>query len=144
MTVSKRDTRPTLTLKGDDFTPEFRSLLNKAAKKAGKTQAEFAAEALAAAARRVLTGTPEDNPTDNPAPPPAVLAQIEDTQKRLEATDAKLETATKAMADVADQVRTLAEAQAEQARALAQEKAEREKASTEAQRGLWSRVFRGR
>lgn len=123
MTASKRDTRPTLTLKGDDFTPEFRSLLNKAAKKAGKTQAEFAAEALAAAARRVLTGTPEDNPADNPAPPPAVLAQIEDTQKRLEATDAKLEATTKTISDLADQVRALTEAQ---------------------RRGLWSRLFGGR
>ena len=26
----RRDKRPTLTLKGDEFTPEFRSLLNKA------------------------------------------------------------------------------------------------------------------
>ena len=117
------DTRPTLTLKGDGFTPEFRSLLNKAAKKAGKTQAEFAAEALAAAARRVLTGTPEDNPTDNPAPPPAVLAQIEDAQKRIEAHDAKLDAATKTIADLADQVRALTEAQ---------------------RRGLWSRLFGGR
>lgn len=122
MTAAKRDTRPTLTLKGDDFTPEFRTLLNKAAKKAGKTQAEFAAEALSAAARRVLTGTPEDNPADNPAPPPAVLAQIEDTQKRLEATDAKLEATTKTIADLADQLRALTEAQ---------------------RRGLWSRLFRG-
>ena len=113
MTTPKRDARPTLTLKGDGFTPEFRSLLNKAAKKAGKTQAEFAAEALAAAARRVLSGTPEDNPTDNPAPPPAVLSQIEDTQKRQAETDAKL-------AELADQVRALTEMQ---------------------RRGLWSRLF---
>lgn len=123
MTTPKRDARPTLTLKGDGFTPEFRSLLNKAAKKVGKTQAEFAAEALAAAARRVLTGTPDDNPTDNPAPPPAVLAQIEDTQKRIEATDAKLDAATKTITDLADQVRALTEAQ---------------------RRGLWSRLFGGR
>lgn len=119
----KRDARPTLTLKGDAFTPEFRTLLNKAAKKAGKTQAEFAAEVLAAAARRVLTGTPEDNPTDNPAPPPAVLAQIEDTQKRIEATDAKLDAATKTITDLADQVRALTEAQ---------------------RKGLWARLFGGR
>lgn len=116
MTGTKRDTRPTLTLKGDDFTPEFRSLLNKAAKKAGKTQAEFAAEALAAAARRVLSGNPDHNPTDNPAPAPAVLAQIEDTQKRQAETDAKL-------AQLADQVRALTEMQ---------------------RRGLWSRLFAGR
>lgn len=116
MTTPKRDARPTLTLKGDGFTPEFRSLLNKAAKKAGKTQAEFAAEALAAAARRVLSGTPDDNPTDNPAPPPAVLSQIEDTQKRQAETDAKL-------AELADQVRALTEMQ---------------------RRGLWARLFGGR
>lgn len=114
--AQRRDARPTLTLKGDDFTPEFRSLLNKAAKKAGKTQAEFAAEALAAAARRVLSGNPDHNPTDNPAPAPAVLAQIEDTQKRQAETDAKL-------AALADQVRALTEMQ---------------------RRGLWSRLFGGR
>lgn len=120
-TAPKRDRRPTLTLKGDEFSPEFRALLNKAAKKAGKTQAEFAAEALAAAARRVLSGNPEDTPDGNPsAPPPAVLAQIEDTQKRIEATDAKLDKATETIAALADQVRALTEAQ---------------------RRGLWARLF---
>lgn len=104
MADTKRDRRPTLTLKGDSFTPEFRSLLNKAAKKAGKTQAEFAAEALAAAARRVLGGNPTDTPQGNPAPPPAVLAQIEDTQKRQQETEAKLDA-------LADQVKRLTEAQ---------------------------------
>jgi hypothetical protein len=92
------DRRPTLTLKGDEFDPEFRSLLNKAAKKAGKTQAAFAAEALAAAARRVLTGTPEDNPSDTPAPPPpAVIERIEETDRKI--------------ADLAAQVRALTELQ---------------------------------
>lgn len=111
-TPPRRDKRPTLTLKGDEFTPEFRSLLNKAAKKAGKTQAEFAAEALATAARRILSGNPDDTPEGTPsAPPPAVLAQIEDTQKRIEATDAKLDAATKVISDLADQVRALTEAQ---------------------------------
>lgn len=110
-TPPRRDKRPTLTLKGDEFTPEFRSLLNKAAKKAGKTQAEFAAEALAAAARRILTGTPEEPESTPSAPPPAVLAQIEDTQKRIEATDAKLDKATETIAALADQVRALTEAQ---------------------------------
>lgn len=106
------DRRPTLTLKGDEFTPEFRSLLNKAAKKAGKTQAAFAAEALASAARRILFGNPDDTPEGTPsAPPPAVLAQIEDTQKRIEATDAKLDAATQTIAALADQVRALTEAQ---------------------------------
>ena len=42
MTVAKRpDRRPTLTLKGDEFTPEFRSLLNKAAKKLNKTPVSY-------------------------------------------------------------------------------------------------------
>lgn len=101
MTAAKRpDRRPTLTLKGDEFTPEFRSLLNKAAKKAGKTQAEFAAEALAAAARKTLAGTPDDTPPGNPTPaiiPPEIL-------ERQEATDRKL-------AELADQVRALTELQ---------------------------------
>lgn len=112
MAIRPTDRRPTLTLKGDEFSPEFRSLLNKAARKAGKTQAAFAAEVLAAASRRVLTGTPDDTPDGNPsAPPPAVLAQIEDTQKRIEATDAKLDAATKTIEALADQVRALTEAQ---------------------------------
>lgn len=114
---ARRDKRPTLTLKGDEFTPEFRSLLNKAAKKAGKTQAEFAAETLAAAARRVLTGTPEDNPTDNPAPPPAVIQHLEERQA---AADAKLDEAARAIAALADQVQALTAAQ---------------------RRGLWARLF---
>ena len=101
MTAAKRaDRRPTLTLKGDEFTPEFRSLLNKAAKKAGKTQAEFAAEALAAAARKTLAGTPDDTPPGNPLPvtiPPEIL-------ERQDATDKKL-------AELADQVRALTEFQ---------------------------------
>lgn len=101
MTVAKRpDRRPTLTLKGDEFTPEFRSLLNKAAKKLNKTQAEFAAEALAAAARKTLAGAPDDTPPGNPLPvtiPPEIL-------ERQEATDRKL-------AELADQVRALSELQ---------------------------------
>ena len=104
----RRDKRPTLTLKGDEFTPEFRSLLNKAAKKVGKTQAEFAAEALAAAARRVLSGTPEDNPPGNPAPPPAVIQNLEERQAE---TETKLKEATEAITSLADQVRALTEAQ---------------------------------
>lgn len=98
--MTTRDRRPTLTLKGDVFTPEFRSLLNKAAKKAGLTQAEFAAEALSAAARKVLAGTPDDTPPDNPVPaviPPEFL-------ERQDATDRKL-------AELADQVRALTELQ---------------------------------
>lgn len=96
MTTRKPDTRRTLTIKGEAFTPEFRALLNKAARKAGKTQAEFVAEALDREARRVLTGTPADNPQDTP-PTPALA-------KRIEETDAKLDT-------LADQVRRLTELQ---------------------------------
>lgn len=121
MATRPADRRPTLTLKGDEFTPEFRSLLNKAAKKANKTQAAFAAEVLAAASRRVLSGNPDDTPDGNPsAPPPAVLAQIEDTQKRLEATDAKLDKATATIEALADQVKALTDHQ---------------------RKSLWSRIF---
>lgn len=42
----KPDLRRTLTLKSEVFTPEFRALLNKAAKRAGKTQADWIAETL--------------------------------------------------------------------------------------------------
>lgn len=93
MATRPADRRPTLTLKGDEFSPEFRSLLNKAAKKAGKTQAAFAAEVLSAAARRLLAGTPDDTPSDTP-PPPAVLSQIEDTNKRLDALTAQVQALT--------------------------------------------------
>lgn len=67
------DRRPTLTLKGEEITPEFRSLMNKAAKKAGTTQVAFAVEAIAAAARQVLTGETRDQAE---APPPAVIAGL--------------------------------------------------------------------
>lgn len=99
-TPARSDKRPTLTLKGDQFGAEFRSLLNKAAKKAGKTQAEYAAEVLAAAARKTLAGTPDDTPPDNPVPatiPPEILERQNATDKRL--------------ADLADQVRALTELQ---------------------------------
>ena len=64
------DRRPTLTLKGEEITPEFRSLMNKAAKKAGTTQVAFAVEAIAAAARQILTGKIQDQAK---ASPPAVI-----------------------------------------------------------------------
>lgn len=93
-TKKRADRRPTLTVKGDAFTPEFRALLNKAAQKAGQTQAAFVAEVLGREARRILSGTPDDNPEANP---PAVI-------ERMEATDRKL-------ADLAEQVRRLTELQ---------------------------------
>ena len=64
------DRRPTLTLKGEEITPEFRSLMNKAAKKAGTTQVAFAVGAIAAAARQILTGKIQDQAK---ASPPAVI-----------------------------------------------------------------------
>lgn len=96
----RADRRPTLTVKGDAFTPEFRAIINKAARKAGQTQAEFVAEVLDREARRVLTGTPPDNPDGTPRetpPPPAVVQRLEETDKRV--------------ADLADQVRLLTEMQ---------------------------------
>lgn len=92
----KTDKRPTLTLKGDGFTPEFRALLNKAAKRRGMTQAAFVAEVLDREARKVLQGTPTDDPADTP-PPPAVLERVAETDKRV--------------AELADQVRKLTELQ---------------------------------
>lgn len=92
----RSDRRPTLTVKGDAFTPEFRAVINKAARKQRQTQAEFVAEVLDREARRVLSGTPQDNPQDAP-PPPAVVERIEKTDERV--------------AELADQVRRLTELQ---------------------------------
>lgn len=123
MTIKGRDARPTLTLKGEGFTPEFRALLNKAAKKAGKTQAEFAADVLAAASRRVLSGSnPDDNPPDNP--PPATIQQIDDMRVAMRAADAKTEETARMVERLAEQVQKLAEAQA----------------AAPEQRGLWARL----
>ena len=119
MTTKDRDSRPTLTLKGAGFTPEFRSLLNRAAKKSGKTQAEFAAEVLAAAARRVLAArNPDDTPPDNP--PPATIQQVEDMRAAVQAAEQKADATQKAVQDLAQQVQQLAQA------------------ST--RRGLWQRI----
>lgn len=75
----KADTRPTLTIKGEAFTAEFRALVNKAAKRSNMTQAAFVAEVLDREARKVLQGTPPDTPADNP--PPAVLEKVAATEK---------------------------------------------------------------
>jgi len=96
-TPRKADKRPTLTLKGEGFTPEFRALLNKAAKRTGKTQAAFVADVLGNEARKVLQGgTPTDNPADTP-PLPAVLERVEETDKKV--------------SELAEQVRKLTELQ---------------------------------
>ena len=92
----RADRRPTLTVKGEAFTPEFRAVINKAAKKKGQTQAEFVAEVLDREARRVLSGTADSTP-QNDAPVPAVIERMEETDKRV--------------ADLADQVRRLTELQ---------------------------------
>src|SRR5215218_2796877 len=42
----RKDQRPTLTFKGDEFGPEFRALINKAAERAGMSQSQFVAETL--------------------------------------------------------------------------------------------------
>jgi len=102
-------------LEGRRVHAEFRSLLNKAAKKAGKTQAEFAAEVLAAAARRTLS---DSNPHENP--PPATVQQLEDMRAAVQAADLKAEETRKTVQDLAQKVQQLAEASA--------------------RRGIWQRI----
>lgn len=63
------DRRPALTFRGDEFTPEWRATMSKAAKKMGKTQTAFIAEAAYQQALNVLKGEAEET-----APLPAVLA----------------------------------------------------------------------
>lgn len=89
----RKDARPTLTLKGDEFGPEFRTLLNKAAAKQGMTQAAFVSEILTREAQKILKGTPSDTPQDNPHPP-ALMTERLDAQDR-------------ALAALADQVNRL-------------------------------------
>lgn len=85
--AKKRDTRPTMTFKGEAFTPEFRALINKAARRRKLTQAAFVAEALEAAARRTLEGgTPSDNPEASPPAiiPPEILERQAAVESRIE------------------------------------------------------------
>lgn len=93
MTARRADRRPTLTLKGDEFDHEFRALLNKAAKKAGKTQAAFAADVLSREARRVLRGDPQE-PDGTPAPPPAIIERMEATDRRVDELTAQVRALT--------------------------------------------------
>lgn len=93
----RKDNRPTLTLKGEEFGPEFRALINKAAKRAGLTQSAFVADTLTREAQRIIKGTPRDNPADNPPPPAVMTARLDEHDKRL--------------AELADQVRRLSELQ---------------------------------
>lgn len=48
--MAKKDTRPTITLKGDQFDKEFRSLINEAADNEGITQSEWVYQSLKKAA----------------------------------------------------------------------------------------------
>lgn len=98
MTTPKKraDRRPTMTFKGDAFTPEFRAIVNKAAKKRGQTQAEFVAEVLDRESRKILSNTPPETQQNDP-PPPAIIERIEDTDKKL--------------TDLAEQVRLLTQMQ---------------------------------
>jgi hypothetical protein len=99
-TLKKRkDQRPTLTFKGDEFGPEFRALINKAAERAGMSQAQFVAETLRREAQRIIKGNPSDTPEDTPAISLPAL-----TTERLDAQD-------KRIADIAEQIRLLTEMQ---------------------------------
>lgn len=92
--MAVKDKRPTLTVKGDMFTPEFRGKINKAAKLRGETQAQFVAEALEQAATRVLTGKAEDTAPE--APTPALVERMEATDARLEALAVQVQALTEA------------------------------------------------
>ena len=98
--------RPTLTFKGEEFGPEFRTLINKAAERAGMSQAQFVAETLRREAQRIIKGTPDANPIDTPAVP-ALQTERLDRQERL-------------ISDLAEQVRRLVEVQAAAQRASLQ------------------------
>jgi hypothetical protein len=75
--VPRKDKRPTLTVKGDEFGIEFRKLINKAAERSGLSQAKWVAEVLTREAHRVVSGgnrTPSDSPGALPAVLPAAVA----------------------------------------------------------------------
>jgi hypothetical protein len=95
--AQRKDKRPTLTYKGDEFGPEFRALVNKAAARSGMSQAAFVAETLRLEAQRILKGTPADTPAEA-SKLPVVHAERLDAQER-------------AIVDLADQVRRLVELQ---------------------------------
>jgi uncharacterized protein (DUF1778 family) len=92
--MAAKDKRPTLTVKGEVFTPEFRAKLNKAARRRGQTQAQFVAEVLEQAATRVLTGQPEEAESD--APTPALVERMEQTDAKLEVLAAQVQALTDA------------------------------------------------
>jgi hypothetical protein len=102
----RKDLRPTLTFKGEEFGPEFRTLINKAAERAGMSQAQFVAETLHREAQRIIKGAPDANPIDTPAVP-ALQTERLDRQERL-------------ISDLAEQVRCLVEVQTAAQRASLQ------------------------
>ena len=104
--MAVKDKRPTLTVKGDMFTPEFRGKINKAAKLRGQTQAQFVAEALEQAATRVLTGKAED-----PAPTPALVERMEATDAAIAAQAKRMQTTEEKLEHIASQLEALTEAQ---------------------------------
>lgn len=99
-----KDTRPTLTLKGDDFGPEFRQLINKAAERAGQTQSAWAAHVLREAAHRQIKG--EGDPTA--APPAKDDSALREIEERRQADRKELEAKLDALAE---QVKALTETQ---------------------------------
>jgi hypothetical protein len=95
----RKDQRPTLTFKGDEFGPEFRALINKAAERAGMSQAQFVAETLRREAQRIIKGNPSDTPEDTLA---ITLPAL---------TTERLDTQDKRIAEIAEQIRLLTEMQ---------------------------------
>lgn len=95
----RKDQRPTLTFKGDEFGPEFRALINKAAERAGMSQAQFVAETLRREAQRIIKGTPADTPESTPALPAIPTERLDSQDRRI--------------AELADQIRHLVELQTE-------------------------------
>jgi hypothetical protein len=93
----RKDQRPTLTFKGEEFGPEFRALINKAAERSGMSQAQFVAETLRREAQRIIKGNPADNPVD-PAVLPALQTERLDRQEHL-------------IGELTEQVRRLVEVQ---------------------------------
>lgn len=91
--AAPKDARPTLTVKGAAFTPEFRAKINKAAKRQGQTQADFVAQVLEREATRILTGG-ADRPEEDVTQSPAIVARIEATDARIEALAAQVQTLT--------------------------------------------------
>ena len=107
--MTAKDKRPTLTVKGEAFTPEFRAKLNKAARRRGQTQAQFVAEVLEQAATRVLTGKAEDTAPE--APTPALVKRMEATDAAIAAQAKRMQTTEEKLEHIASQLEALTEAQ---------------------------------